>query len=364
MIETGCWWFDPWWEADSWFSGEGLSKIDFLEGIELLKSLLTPNWVRSLGDDPLRHPFLQLVHFGQGLWQISGLYALAERFRRLRDMEGFTPVLKSYKSLAEARSADLETFMAYVMAKKCQDVSFIRAKSKHGRTPDILAVNHDSEFVVECKTVSDSEAEIWVNNYGRSYSQLIMDAVPEGFEVIFWSSDPDVNPDQYNYLSPRSYQLAAAIDAYPIIRQIERFGDRPRYIDMGYPGQLWIIPTGSELRSSISVPSISKEFVGRRLVGNAIRKANRQISDYGKPGIAAISYAAPPDTGALLTKLPQLFGQFREEYRYLMGVLILPAPNILTYIRPVWVANPYSDFAPAEVGLPDLLLEALDPIVP
>lgn len=360
LTETGCWWFDPWWEADRWFSREQLSKGDFLESIEFLKSLLTPDWVRSLGDDPLQHPFLQMVHFGQGLWQMGGLHALSERFQCLLGVEGFSPVLASYKSLAEARSSDLEMFVAYVIAKECQDVSFIRAKSKRGRTPDILAVNNGLEFVVECKTVSDSKAEVWVKNYGESYSRRIMDAEPSNFEDIFRSNCPEIDPDQYGYPFLGSYELAAAIDAYPIIQQIQQFGGKSRYIDMGHAGQLWVIPSGSDLRSSISVPSISQAFIGRRLVGNAIKKANRQITEYGKPGIAAVSYASPPDTGTLRLRLPDIFSQHQEEYRYLMGVLVFPAQNILQYIPPIWVANPHSDFNASDYGLPDVLKGTLN----
>lgn len=249
-----------------------------------------------------------------------------------------------------------------MLEKECEDVAFIRAKSKRGRTPDILAMNRGLEFVVECKTVNDSEAEVWIRNYGHCYSGLIMDAMPDGFHVIYRSAHPMVNPKEYDISSPRSYQLAAAIDTQPIIQRIQQFGGKPRYINMGYPGELWIFPSGTELRSSISVPSVSNDFTGRRLVENAIKKANKQISEYGKPGIVAISYAAPPETGVLRTMLPKILASYKDQYRLLMGVLVLPAQNILTYIHPIWVANPSSDSNPADFGLPELLDKTLQPI--
>jgi hypothetical protein len=263
---------------------------------------------------------------------------------------------------AGARSADLEAFVADVIAKECQGVSFIRAKSKRGRTPDILAVYNKSEFVVECKTISDSEAEIWVKNYSNFYSRLIMDAIPDNHEVIFRSYLSEIDPDHYGYPSLGSYQIAAEIDASTVIRELKKYQGKTKYIEIKSIGQICIIPNDRRLRSSVSIPSISQKFIGRRLVGNAIQKASRQITEYSKPGIAAVSYSTPPDVGALKLKLPEIFNKHQEEYKFLMGVLIFPAQNILKYISPIWIENPYSEFDASNYGLPNILIKNLNPI--
>lgn len=352
LREYGCWWFDPWWEQERWFKGVKLSQSLFLEEIQFLKSIFTESWVKSLGDDPLQHPFLQMVHFGQGLSQISSLFSLAERLQFIVEIEGYKPVLDSYKSLQEARSADLEIFMASVLGQSYTSVSFIRARPKKGRTPDILVSANESDFVVECKTVSDSQAEKWVGNYNRYFSRLMFSALPDNIALIYRPLTAEIDPTEYGDPHNSSYQIAASVDAYPIIEYLRNFREKPEYIDMGVRGELIISPKYEGLSSSIETPSISREFVGRRLVKNAIMKANRQISDYAKPGIAAISYGYPPQAGELKLKLTEMFEQYSEEYQYLMGVLIFPAQNILEYIPPIWVTNPSSICSPTSFGIP------------
>lgn len=98
-----------------------------------------------------------------------------------------------------------------------------------------------------------------------------------------------------------------------------------------------------------------------RLVGNALKKAIAQINEFGKPGIAAAFYFNPPEVGALKLQLPKVFERETEKYRHLMGVLVFPAQNILKYIQPIWISNPYAGFDANEYGLPSALVDTLNP---
>lgn len=362
LQEYGCWWFDPWWEQERWFKGIKLSQASFLGEIEFLKTIFTESWVKSLGDDPLQHPFLQMANFGQGLSQIGSLFSLAERLRFLTTVDGYEPVLNSYKSLQEARGADLEIFMAFVLGRVYQTVSFIRAKPKYGRTPDILVNAKISDFVIECKTVSDSQKEIWVDNYSRCFSQVVFSALPDHISVIYRPQAAEIDPKEYSCSMKGSYQIAAAIDAYLVLESFQFFHGRPVYVDLGHRGSVVLAPKFEGLSTCIHPPSISHAFIGRRLVENALIKANRQISGYGKPGVVAISYGYPPEKGALRLNLVKLFKQRAKEYEYVMGVLVFPAQNILAYIPPIWVGNPYSKSNPADFELPQALEAVLGPL--
>ena len=366
LINDGNWWFDPWWEQDRWYALGSIKKVRFLEAIEFLKTIFSKEWVKSLGDDPLRHPFLQLIFFGQGLPQINNIYQLAKRLQVIIRLNGHKSALQDYKTINQAYNADFEMFLAYVFHSLGSHVSFIVAKSKKGRTPDILVNNNGIEFVVECKYIQPSEAERWVSNYSLAYSHLLMDALPTHYEMFYRLRQTDINVSDYSYPKLGSFQLAAIIDSLQIINYLKNIGPfspKYNYIDMGTKGELFVIQKGNLFRSQIQMPEISQSFTGRRLVGNAIIKANRQISEFGMPGIAAIYFGAPPDIGALKLEIPKLFCENKEQYSLLMGIIVFPMQNLLKYIRPIWIANPFSKFRPQDYRLPELLVDILDPYI-
>jgi hypothetical protein len=364
LKEDGCWWLNPWWEDDHWYGSIAITKQDVLIAVEFLKSIFSKDWARSLGNDPLQHPFLQLIYFGKGLSQINKIYHLAERLRVVIKIDGHKSVLDNYKTIVQAHSANLEIFLAYVMSMTKRDVSFISAKSKKGRTPDILIKNNGKDFVIECKCIQDSDCEKWVSNYSNYYSSLLMNAIPAGCEIFYNLGQLKIDPIDYGYPELFSYQLAATIDALPLInflRSINHFSSKYHYINFGSKGELYVLPTSDKFRSQLGSPEISQGFIGRRLVGNAIKKANLQISEFGKPGVAAVSYGSPPDIGALKQMLPRLFDAHRKEYSLLMGVIIFPMQNLLKYVRPIWIANPFSEFSSEEFGIPESFVNILDP---
>lgn len=364
--EEGCWWFDPWWEIDHWYDTIQITKTDVISAVDFLKSIFSSEWVKSLGENSLKHPFLQLIFFGRGVSQLCGIYELAERYRTVISTEGYKSVLANYKTIEHSRSADFEAFFLNVLKKAGCDVSFITAKPKHGRTPDILINNLSNAFVVECKCIQESDSEKWVTNYAHVFGSLIMNAAPDQCGVLYCPVQFAIDPHDYGGPEFVSYQLAATIDTLPIVnylKSIRLLSPQHRYIDLGSKGYLYIFPKCIEFPSQSYMPEISSKFVGRRLVQNAIQKASSQIRAFGKPGIAAVFYDSPPDIGVLKQELPKIFKEHKEDYALLMGVVIFPAQNLLNYVRPMWISNPFASSAPEDYGLPSLLMNAVNPIV-
>lgn len=364
LKKKGNWWFDPWWEEDRWYASSHIEKDKLLDSIDFLKSIFPKEWIKSLGDEPLFHPFLQLLFFGKGLSQINSIYFLAERIRLIVKIDGYVSVLNNYKTIAQAKSANLEMFFAEVMSTVGGKVSFIPAKPKKGRTPDLLIDIEGKEFVVECKCIQDSEFEKWMQNYSRDFSCAIMDAIPADYDVFYFHPRFNIEPEDVGHPDLFSFRLAAILDVLPIVNQLKAicpFSPKYSYIDMGFKGSLCLFPKNDQINSRIEMPEVPQDFIGRRLVGSAIIKANQQIAEFGKPGIVVVSYGYPPELGALKMIVPRLFEQRRDEYSLLMGVLIFPMQNMLRYVRPIWVANPFSVFSVEDFGLPELLERVLDP---
>lgn len=366
LSEEGCWWFDPWWEIDYWYDTIQITKTDAISAVDFLKSIFTSEWVKSLGENSLEHPFLQLIFFGRGVSQLYDIYELAERYRTVICTEGYKSVLENYKTIKHSRSANFEAFFLNVLKKAGCDVSFITAKPKYGPTPDILVKNLDKEFIVECKCIQESDAEKWVVNYAHAFGNLIVNAAPGVYDVFYCPHQLAIDPYDYGYPEFGSYQLAATIDTLPIVNYLNSIGFislQDSYIDLGPKGHLYVLPKSIGFPSQTYIPETTSKFVGRRLVQNAIKKANAQISAFGKPGIAAIFYDSPPNIGVLKQELPKIFEEYKEDYALLMGVVIFPAQNLLNYVRPMWISNPFASIAPEDFGLPSLLTEVINPWV-
>ncbi|BBB26812.1 hypothetical protein [Amphritea japonica] len=367
IVDAGNWWFNPWWLEDRWYSpGATVQKVDIVEAIELLKTVLTKEWVMSLGDDPFRHCFIQLIHFGKGLSQLSNIYQQAKKLRLALELDGHESIIDSYKRVEQAGSAKLELFMAYVMSETGYDVSFIKAKPKKGRTPDILVDLQGNRFVVECKSLQDSVTEQWFDDYVSEFGRLVMFLIPTGYEVAYRPIDIELDPSDYGYPNYGSYKLAATVDALPIIQKLKQIGPftpKYQYHDLGSKGELYIAPSGVGLTGRMAIPEITQAFVSRRLLSNGVKKAAAQILEYGLPGMVSVFYTSPPDIGVLKCDLLKLFAADIDAYKLVIGVLIFPAQNILRYIQPIWVSNPYADNKAEDFGLPSLLSKELDPLV-
>ena len=102
LLEDGCWWANSWWEESHWYDAGLLNKRDVVGAIDFLKTIFPVAWVKSLGDDPLQHPFLRMILLGQGLFQLNNIYWFAERLRVVTKIDGHRAVIESYKSITQA----------------------------------------------------------------------------------------------------------------------------------------------------------------------------------------------------------------------------------------------------------------------
>ncbi len=357
-------WSDPWWQKHQWRSQINISDNEFNERIDFLKSVFNRDWQKSLQEDAYSHPLIQSVCLDESLFNIRGLLELADQLRVLKDVTGFAKVLKNYKSIKQARSAQLEMFMAWVMRRDGYSVEFINAKPKKGKTPDIL-VNQDSEysFVVECKHLEDAAAERWIETYRFNFFQQLHNASKHGIS-LYYRHYGDLEIRDYGHpeelVSP---VLAAIVDTLPMISAIEKLrvnGAIPGFTQIAGKGEVGLFHEADGMLSEMIIPELNQRQLMSRLFGRGVKQAATQINEYGRPGIAAIFQAQPAAYNVIENRFKGLVEADPELYRKLMGILIFPAQNILHYVQPLWVPNPHSELDPANVGIPEMVARCFD----
>ena len=116
------------------------------------------------------------------------------------------------------------------------------------------------------------------------------------------------------------------------------------YVDIHGVGQLlWMYETDN-VRSEIHYPDLYHKFLNKRLINNGVSKAVLQINASNKPGVAAIFQDKSVHEITLKGVLCNLFEKNKKQYSNLMGVLVFPAQNILQYMEPLLIENPYSAY--------------------
>ena len=340
-------WNNEWWYKNKWRSWVKLTDEDFELSMSILKKEFDENWLHSLGESIMKHPIFNKANYGEGVPQLSYLLRIASYINDLKEFDGFNNVLKAYKTIQHCKSAELELFMAHILIKSNYEVSFIVPKPKKGMTPDILAKCESGEFVVECKFLDDANGEHWFQNYNMHLSMNIMREVPEGKALIYIPENRYLNIWDYGYPDNlSSSNVAAYIDSFDVVNHIAKLKysfNKNVYIDVPNKGSIYWMDETDEIRTQILTPELSHRFLNKRLVLNGVNKANLQIKKFNKPGVAAIFQSDPVHEIDLKKTLHQLFEGNKELYSKLMGVLVFPAQNILKYIEPILVENPYSD---------------------
>lgn len=357
-------WKNQWWLKHDWRSQIRLTDDELQARINLLKSIFDQKWVQSLGDDPMRHPFLQNLLLGEGVSQVRHILELADQIETLRDLNGFHGVLKKYRSLQHPMSAHLEMFMGGVLKRAGYGVEFIVPCHKKGKTPDILVTAKSGRaFSIECKYLIDANAERWIRRYQDRFFSELQRAVPDGIALYYWHySDLEIreygHPD--NLAVP---EIAAIIDVMPIVRAIEGLLIRnviPGAAEVAGKGALGVFYEDEQMRSRLHAPDLNRRQLIHKLFGGGIQTAARQIREHGVPGIAAIFQSQPASFAAIESWFKKLVENDRELYEGLMGILVFPAQNILHYVRPLWIANPYGELNPASVDIPKVFSEFFD----
>lgn len=359
-------WSNEWWLKPQWREQINLSDEEINRCFEILKSTFNQEWIATLGDDPRYHPLVREVIFGEGLHQIDYLLGLAHKIENLAEVSGFKTVLRSYKKVKEARSAELEMFIASCLIDGGYGTEFITAKPKKGKTPDILASKNGKAFTVECKYVSIAEAEKWITNYNMHFGIKIFDLAPKDTSIIYVPYDQNIDIRSYGYpdkLIPA--KLSAELDTLAITNAVQNAHidtKPPIYISIPGRGEVLLLPEGSETDGRVSIPELNTKFLLNRLFRNGIEAANQQIHEYGRPGIAVTFQAEPADPYSIKQKLDLIISKNPSIYSSLMGVLIFPCQNILKYINPYWVANEFSHYNVDDYGIIEFFDEFFSPI--
>lgn len=363
--QSGVWWSDPWWDEEHWYRHTRFSRDDFLGAIDYLKGVFNSSWCNSL-KTPFAHPFWRMTVVETGLCSLNSIFALSERIHFVASVKGFVPVLESYKKEQQAHSADLEMFLAHIAGSEVCDVEFIRAKPSAGKTPDILVKNDGNDFVIECKTLKVSKFESWVDSYSFHYSQYIIDACPSGYDVLYYPIVEEVALKDFGDATESSASLAAAIETLPIVntlRSLPRSPINPILRKIDGLGVILALPKHLGLDGGICMRVIPPSHNGRRLVQNALMKGIEQIQSYGKPGIIATYCGNPPNPFLLKTSLQRIFKDYQDQYGSVLGVLVFSDQNMLEYVRPVWVSNPYGNYDEKLYDLPRLFENTINPIL-
>lgn len=343
-------WNNKWWHKSKWRSWVNLSDDKFEKLINVLMREFDDVWVQSLGENVWKHPLSHnACGYGEGIPQLSYLLRIAGYINDLSNIHGFYNVLKDYKSLQYSKAAELELFLAHVLYKSGYKVSFVIPKPKKGRTPDILVECDDGEFVVECKFLDDVSGERWFNGYRTHFAMNILKEIPPEKALLYFPANEYINIWSYGYPNKLgSYKISAYIDSMDIVNTIKmlKLGfHKSALVDVHNKGTIvWLDKTKS-VRSEINLPELNHRFLNKRLICNGVNKANLQIADFNIPGIAAIFQSNPVHEADLKSVLHNLFEENRDIYSKLMAVLVFPAQNILKYIEPILVENPYSELS-------------------
>jgi len=356
-------WNNEWWFKSKWRSWVKLNDYDFSSSMNILKMEFDEEWLNSLGESKNQHPVLHNINYGEGIPQLSYLLKISSYIKELRDIDGFSNVLKAYKSIQYCKSAELELFMAHILVKSNYEVSFIVPKPKKGMTPDILANCESGEFVVECKFLDDAKGERWFKKYYTYFAMNIMSEVPEGKALIYIPENQYLDIWDYGYPDNlSSSNIAAFIDSFDVINHIKKLKHgfiKNAYIDIPNKGTVYWMDERDENRTQILTPELNHRFINKRLVLNGVNKANLQIKKFNKTGVAAIFQSDPVHEIDLKKTLHHLFEENKVLYSKLMGVLVFPAQNILKYIEPILVENPYSDIKLDRFNIRESLYPAL-----
>lgn len=358
-------WRDQWWWKPQWRKQINLSDQKLRNRIAVLEQEFDAHWAHSLRDRLGEHPLAQNILFCEGLAQAYSLLRLADDIQRLSNVNGFPRVLKAYKQLETARSADLELFMGGALSRLGLNVEFIVPKPDKGKTPDLLVRTSTGEFVVECKYLNDAKAENWVKDYTKYYWELVRDAVPNGVALFFKHRDEFIDVRRYGYPDLTPYQLAASIDAQSVlaaIREILSGGKRWGYRVVEPAGDILVLPESDVLRTCVVLPSLHPKALLKRLLGNGLTKANDQIRAFGIPGIAVVFYSEAAELGSIKREFEALIHEDPQKFEWLTALLVFPKQNILRYVRPYLIENPHSCYSLEALGVAVGLTQMFEPL--
>lgn len=361
--EAGDIWSDQWWRQPTWRNQISLTDEELASRFSLLSSVFDKDWVMSLGEGLFAHQIIQDQVGQEGMPAISRLLRLSSYLVELSSLVGFNRVLSDFKTIQHVHSAEFELFMAHCLLKAGCEVDFIVPKAKSGKTPDISANLNGYEFVVECKRLTRGPGEPWISGYERLFSQILMDSVPEGVALNYQVTSNPLDIQEYGYpnnLTP--YELSAHIDTFPIVEQIKEVLNLekvPLSFEIPGKGICRLFFDNESFRGRVEIPEVSESYYLKRLFLNGVFKANDQISGYGVSGVAAVFQEYPAGLHAIKRELYRVFENEKDRFKLLMGVLVFPAQNILKYIRPYWVKNPWAVESVDEVGLE----KALEPLL-
>jgi len=366
ISETGDAWRNKWWLKPNWRDFVELPDTELDTLLRILYETYDTKWVNSLGDNLGYHPLIQDITFGKSRHQLLHLVNLADDIKQLHEINGFNGVLKDYKTIQNARNARLELVIAAAMKRVGYEVSFIVPKPKKGKTPDILVSNGDSEFVIECKLVSDANSEIWFNNYSMEFSSSITRMMPKGNSYWYHPSTPPVDINQYRrpngLMSPKLAAIMATLTVTQFVKEFAHSFQMSVWKEVPGMGEIFLTKDPEQDFGTIHMPEMNRDFLLYRLVNNGLEKANDQIRTYGKPGIAVIFYSGVRNLGLIKKDFNELIDKDPDKYRYLMGMLMLPMQNIMQYIHPYWLCNPMSEFSAEEMGITEKIDDQFMPV--
>lgn len=367
VSETGRIWESKWWLAPNWRSQISLSDDEIAFHFSILEAEFNETWVKSLGENLHQHPLVQWLYFGKDRSHLRALLRTADYLHSLKDLTGFNRVLKDFKTIEQNRSADMEMCLAYSLVKSGFNTNFVIPKAKKGKTPDIIATKDGEEFVVECKYLRSERAESWIRNYRIHFCIELDKCVTPGLTLCYTQYNSGI--DIYRYGYPKnlvSPVLAAKIEAIKVVEVIKGLvpdGDSHHYKEIFGGDVLLILPNNDCIRGSIVLPDFEDAFLMRRLTSNGVREAFKQIEAFEKPGVAAVYQDFPADFGIVKKELDVYFQSGENIKKYLIGVLINQSQNLLKYIEPYWIPNPYFKNEKLMAMVDDTIKKMFNPIV-
>ncbi len=359
-------WPDKWWMKDKWRKFfPKISDDEYKSSFHLLEEIFDEDWYKLLGKQSYHHPLVKNILMRESAYDVDSMLYLAQLINTLKDTIGFGRVLEDYKVISRAYSAHQEMVLCSGLKSQYYTVDFIPPKPKKGPTPDIICSKNGKEFVVECKYINEVEKENWFDNYRLHYGRILNEVPTGDLALLFINHIGEIDITRYinedgSLLSP---YLAALINTFPIANEIYRhyysFG-KPFISEIEGVGIVGLIPTTKTFFSSVGLPENDSRHLIRRLFGNGVKKAVRQINASGLPGIAVIFQAYPPDRLYMQRKFNELVNDSPDKYDNLIGVLVLQAQNILKYIHPNWIENKNCKYSLHEFDLDDAFKQLFD----
>lgn len=341
-----CWWRDPWWEDDNWVSQSPYTLAQIRAAVEELKTVFSCQWALRIGENDFANIFLRNVRCGQSIWQHRYIIELGQRIARLRDRPGCSRVLSRLQSVDESESADMELSLADLLLTSSFEIEFPIAKSRRGKSPDIIASCGTETVAFECKQLKKSRKQQWLDLYYRHASQLLRDRLDtDERRVQFIFEEPPVDRYVRDGKPLREATLVAAETIESLVSYVQRqyrASSCPLTFEIKEIGSGRFVGKSDRDAVWVQYPSMAEDRLFERLFANGIAPASEQLRTVDYPGIAAVYDGHNPSLQYAQHEFATKVRNDPSRYEHLTACLVFQRQPLFQYRPPLLLINPVS----------------------